>query len=200
MKSQDCIDLSPLRWHLEEMTQLDLQPTLVGTAITMRPLVPADWDALFAVAADPLIWAVHPAHDRWQQPVFRQFFAETLASGGALVAVDNASGAIIGHSRYDHGRAEPGEIEIGWTFLARSAWGGTSNAEMKRLMLGHALQSVERVVFLIGDTNYRSRRAMEKIGGVLTPRTQHTMLAGSPVTHLIYAIDRAGFATGPLAA
>lgn len=182
------------------MTQLNLQPTLVGSTITMRPLAAADWDALFAVAADPLIWAIHPAHDRWQEPVFRQFFAETLASGGALVAVDNASGAIMGHSRYDFARAEPGEIEIGWTFLARSVWGGPVNAEMKRLMLGHALQSVERVIFLIGDTNWRSRRAMEKIGGVRTPRTQHTTLAGSPVVHLIYAIDRAGFAAGPLAA
>ncbi len=200
MMPQDDIDLSPMQWHARPMIDFNLQPTLIGKHLTMRPLVPADWDALFAVAADPLIWAVHPAHDRWQEPVFRQFFADALASGGALVAVDNASGAIIGHSRYDFGRAEAGEIEIGWTFLARSRWGGMANREMKRLMLGHALQSVARVIFLIGDTNIRSRRAMEKIGGVLTPRVQHAELAGAPVVHVIYAIDRARFASGPLAA
>ncbi len=176
----------------------DLQPTLTGETITMRPMVPADWDALFAVAADPEIWAVHPAHDRWQEPVFRRFFADGLASGGSMVAVDNASGRIIGHSRYDLERTEPGEIEIGWSFLTRDRWGGAANREVKGLLVAHALQSYDRVIFLVGDTNIRSRRAMEKIGGVLTARQHITELAGAPVVHVIYTIDRAGLATGPL--
>ena len=177
----------------------DLQPTLVGKTLTLRPLTPADWDALFAVAADPEIWAVHPAHDRWQAPVFRRFFADGLESGGAMVAVDNASGAIIGHSRYDLSRVEPGEIEIGWSFLARDRWGGATNREVKGLLVAHALKSFDRVLFMVGETNFRSRRAMEKIGGVLTDRQQITELAGQPVVHVIYAIDPAAFAAGPLA-
>ncbi len=176
-----------------------LQPTLYNPAVTLRPLAAGDWPALFAAASDPLIWAGHPAHDRWQEPVFRAFFEDALASGGALVAIDPASGAIIGSSRYDRERAEPGEIEIGWTFLARSHWGGATNAAMKALMVGHALQTFDRVIFLVGDTNIRSRRAMEKIGGVLTTREHHAELAGGPVRHVIYSIDRAGFAAGPLA-
>jgi RimJ/RimL family protein N-acetyltransferase len=107
-----------------------------------------------------------------------------------LVAIDRASGAIIGSSRYDFGRAEAGEVEIGWTFLARSHWGGSYNAEMKALMLDHAFRSVGRVIFLVGDTNIRSRRAVEKIGGYLTPREHHAEMAGKPVVHVVYAIDR----------
>jgi N-acetyltransferase len=178
----------------------DPQPTLAHPLLMLRPLAAADWSGLYAVAADPLIWKIHPAHDRWQEPVFRRFFDDALASGGALVALDTATGALIGSSRYDAGRAQPGEIEIGWTFLARSHWGGATNAAMKALMVGHALTHFDRVMFMIGETNIRSRRAMEKIGGMLTDRNHTTDMAGVAVRHVIYTIDRAGFATGPLAA
>ncbi|MBS0478329.1 MAG: GNAT family N-acetyltransferase [Proteobacteria bacterium] len=169
---------------------MDRQPHLVGELIELRPAAPGDFDALFAVASDPLIWELHPAHDRWRETVFRKFFDEGLASGGMLVAIDRGTGAVIGSSRYDFERAEPGEVEIGWTFLARSHWGGRYNAEMKALMLDHAFASVERVIFLVGDTNIRSRRAVEKIGGYLTPREHRAEMAGEPVVHVIYAIDR----------
>lgn len=182
------------------MPPIDLQPTLRGGGLWLRPLAAGDWPALLAVAGDPLIWAGHPAHDRWQEPVFRTFFDEALASGGALVAIDPGDGAIVGSSRYDLGRAEPREVEIGWTFLARSHWGGTTNAAMKALMIEYALAMFDRVIFLVGDTNLRSRRAMEKIGGRLTERRLVVDMAGTPVDHVIYAIDRAGFAAGPLAA
>ena len=179
---------------------MDRQPTLQGERLLLRPLRPDDWDALFAVASDPLIWEVHPAHDRWQEPVFRAYFDDALAQGGALAVIDKRSGAIIGSSRFQNlDPAEGGSVEIGWTFLARSHWGGSYNAEMKRLMLAHALREVERVVFRVGETNVRSRGAMEKIGGRLTDRIDVTQLPAGPAKHVIYEIDRASFASGPLA-
>jgi RimJ/RimL family protein N-acetyltransferase len=69
---------------------------------------------------------------------------------------------------------------------------------MKRLMLAHALASVERVVFRIGADNRRSRIACERIGGVLTDEIEHGEYHGKPVIHVVYQIDRAGFAAGPL--
>lgn len=174
---------------MTEATPFDSQPTLVGETVTLSPLRPDDWQALFAVASDPLIWEVHPAHDRWQEPVFREFFANAMASGGCLVIRDNASGAVIGSSRYDRTRVEPGEVEIGWTFLARRYWGGATNREVKRLMVAHALRWFDAAVFMVGDTNIRSRRAMEKIGGELLPgRTPVFDMAGTPSPHVIYAI------------
>jgi len=149
----------------------DRQPFLQGELLELRPLRPDDFEALFRVASDPLIWEQHPEHDRYQEPTFRGFFAEALASGGALVAVDRATGHIIGSSRY-HGYDEKRSVvEIGWTFLARPYWGGRYNGEMKRLMLEHAFKSVERVIFIIGPDNRRSRRAVEKIGAVLAGTT-----------------------------
>src|SRR5205085_1447468 len=134
--------------------------------IALRPLRQSDFDAIFSVAADPLIWEQHPARDRWQEPVFRKLFNESMASGGALVAIDRSTGKIIGWSRYHGYSAEASEVEIGWTFLARAYWGGKYNGEMKRLMIEHAFRFVDSVLFLVGDRNLRSQRAMQKIGGV----------------------------------
>ena len=144
----------------------ELQPTLEGELVKLRPLREEDFESLYAVASDPLIWEQHPAHDRYQSEVFRLFFRESLESVGALIATDRKDGRVIGSSRfhgYDDGKSE---IEIGWTFLATSHWGGAYNREMKRLMLKHAFRFVNTVVFLIGTRNLRSQKAIEKIGGV----------------------------------
>jgi N-acetyltransferase len=171
----------------------DRQPTLAGNTLTLRPMHPNDWDALYAVASDPLIWELHPVNTRHEEPVFRGYFSDGLTSGGGLVVIDRATGQIIGASRYSFDNAGPGEIEIGWTFLARSHWGGTFNREMKRLMLAHAFGSLGRVLFMVGDSNLRSRRAMEKIGGILTERLQTVTLEGREITHVIYAIEKDDF-------
>ena len=168
---------------------MDRQPVLVGDLVALAPATPDDWPALYAVASDRGIWAGHPANDRWQESVFRTFFEDGLVSGGMLIARDRTSGAVIGSSRYDFARAGPAEVEIGWTFLARSHWGGRYNGEMKRLMLDHAFRFVDRAIFLIGETNIRSQRAIAAIGGRLTDRREEAMLNGRPVVHLIYAID-----------
>ena len=145
---------------------LDLQPTLTGDLLTLRPLRPDDWDALFAAAADPKIWELHPEHDRWQEPVFRRFFDGALASKGAFAVLDRATGRMIGSSRYAQYDPAKRQVEIGWSFLARAHWGGAYNGEMKRLMLRHAFTAVDRVLFIIGPENWRSRRAVEKLGAV----------------------------------
>lgn len=149
------------------------QPTLVGPLLELRPLCDDDWDALFAVAQDPLIWAQHPQSTRYQEPVFREFFAGAMASQGALIAIDRESGTVIGSSRFAEHDAEKREVEIGWTFLARAYWGGRYNGEMKQLMLQYAFQHVDRVRFVIGPNNRRSRLAVERIGGVFARAEVH---------------------------
>lgn len=144
----------------------DRQPVLTGELLELRPLQATDFAALFQVAADPLIWEQHPDRHRYEEATFRAFFDEALRSGGALVAIDRASGQIIGSSRFHGYDPERSLIEIGWSFLARAYWGGRYNGEMKRLMLEHAFRWVQRVIFVIGPDNRRSQRAVEKIGGV----------------------------------
>ena len=179
---------------------MDRQPVLEGERLLLRPLRPDDWQALYAVARDPKVWELHPASDRWQEEVFRAYFADALAQGGALAVIDRQSGAIIGSSRMQaYDPADGGSVEIGWTFLGRDHWGGTANREMKRLMLAHALRFVGRVDFRVGEANLRSRKAMEKIGGRLSGRDGGVVeTASGPARHVVYEITRESFAAGPL--
>ena len=144
----------------------DLQPHLRGELIELCPLRREDWNNLFAVASDPLIWEQHPESDRYKKEVFKIFFEGALDSGGAFVLIDTKTRQIIGSTRFYGYNPEKSEIEIGWTFLATKYWGGRYNAEMKQLMLAHAFKFVENVVFFVGENNFRSQRATEKIGAV----------------------------------
>jgi len=168
---------------------VNLQPTLTGKTIVVRPLEQGDWDEVFSAASDPEIWAQHPATNRYQEAVFREYFKGAFESKSAFVFIDRTTNSIVGSSRY-HGFDEAhSEIEIGWTFLARSHWGGTSNKEIKSLLLEHAFGFVDTVVFWVGQSNVRSRRAMEKIGGVLREGLHHRAIAGD-APHVIYEIRR----------
>jgi len=170
----------------------DLQPTLKGRLIELRPLRAEDFLALYAAAADPLIWEQHPSSDRYQEPVFRVYFQEALQCGGALLATDSQTGQAIGSSRFDGYNEAKSEIEIGCTFLARSHWGGTYNGEMKQLMLRHAFRFVDRVIFRVGPHNLRSQRAVEKIGAVRVGLTPDT----NPPVMVVYEITTASFGHG----
>lgn len=167
----------------------ELQPTLVGELVTLRPLVADDFEAVYAAAADPLVWEQHPVPLRYRRDVFdKSFFAGALASGGAFVITDSASGQDIGSSRYYDWDPSTREVAIGYTFLARSHWGGTYNGEVKRLMLDHAFRWARVVWLHIGTENWRSRKAAEKIGA----RYSHDaalVLNGVEYLHAFYRID-----------
>ena len=179
---------------------MNRQPVLEGERLNLRPLIEADWEPLYAVASDRELWAVHPSHDRWQEPVFRAFFDDALAKGGALAIVDKGTGQVIGSSRFQWSeRGDRGALEIGWSFLARRYWGRGYNAEFKRLMLEHAFRFVDRLVFRVGADNVISRKAMANIGGRLTGETFVEERCGVPVEHVVYEITRESFAEGPLA-
>lgn len=178
-----------------------MRPVMSDDRVLIRPMTADDFEALFAVACDPLIWEVHPAHDRWQAPAFRKYFDEGVTSNGGVVFIDRTTDEIIGASRYESEREpiESGEVEIGWTFLSRAYWGGEWNRAVKRLMIQYAFDSgFHAALFLVGEHNVRSRRAMEKIGGKLSGRTSVTELAGAPIVHVVYEIRPDDFATGPL--
>lgn len=146
---------------------MDLQPTLEGPTLTLRPLQADDFEQLHAAAGDPKVWEQHPVPTRWRTEVFRGFFDAGLASAGALAVIENASGRIVGSSRYYEWDADSREIAIGYTFLARRLWGSGANREMKTLMLDHAFRWAETAWFHVGKDNWRSRKAMEKLGADL---------------------------------
>ena len=168
----------------------DLQPHLKGELIELRPLTAEDWEDLFAIASDPLIWQQHPENDRYKEEVFRAFFRGALESGGALVAIDAKTQQIIGSTRFHGYDPEKSEIEIGWTFLARKYWGGRYNREMKQLMLAHAFKFVENVVFFVGENNIRSQRAPEKIGATKSGMAEKVYGNRPPSLNVRYMITK----------
>jgi RimJ/RimL family protein N-acetyltransferase len=109
---------------------------------------------------------VHPSPDRYTEQKFRKFFDEGLSSKMGFVFVDRANGKLIGSSRYFGYEPVKSEIEIGWTFIVRSHWGGAANREVKRLMLDHAFTFADTAVFWVAEKNWRSQGAMTKIGGI----------------------------------
>ena len=169
-----------------EVVVLDRQPTLEGDLLLLRPLAMDDFEALYAIASDPSIWEQHPSKDRTQRPVFQEWFADAISSGGALTAVDKSDDRVIGSSRYAR-QTSRDEVEIGWTFLDRAHWGGAYNRDMKRLMLNHAFGSVRKVIFTVHSGNFRSQKAVEKLGAIRVGVAQDELGRGENV---IYHLDK----------
>lgn len=168
----------------------ELQPTLKGKLLELHPLQADDFESLFAVASDPLVWEQHPMWDRYKREVFEKFFAEAISSRGAFAVRDAKSGEVIGSSRYYD--LTDDEVFIGYTFLARKCWGGNFNREMKALMLDHAFKFREAVKFHVGESNKRSQKAMAKIGGKYhssIPRLDASP-TGQAICQLVYIIER----------
>lgn len=145
----------------------NLQPTLYGSLLTLRPLREDDFEALYQAASDPLIWEQHPERNRYERAVFQKYFDSGIASNGAFVAVDNASGEVVGSSRFYNYDEQTKHITVGYTFLVRKCWANGYNKDMKRLMLDHAFTFADAVLFDIGEHNYRSQMAVQKTGAIL---------------------------------
>jgi len=165
---------------------MQLQPTLIGNSLVLTPLQPDDWPALAQAASDPLIWQLHPEPERYKPEVFRPVFDSGLASGSAFTIRDKHSGEMLGTTRYyewvpplagggdgssgdgSTANSDGSSVAIGYTFLVRSRWGGSTNTELKQLMLQHAFASVDTVWFHVGSENFRSQKAVQKLGAVFS--------------------------------
>lgn len=168
-----------------------LQPDHLRHAlVTLQPLRFEDFEALHAVAADPLIWEQHPNPDRYKEEVFANFFGGALESGGALLIRDTPSGEVVGSSRFYDLDPQRSELKIGYTFFSRSVWGKGHNPATKRLMLDHAFTFVDRVIFHVGIHNRRSRIAMERLGAQTVGELEVAYYGEPPKTNVVYRIDR----------
>ncbi|HLP27650.1 MAG TPA: GNAT family N-acetyltransferase [Candidatus Didemnitutus sp.] len=171
---------------------MELQPTLESEHIVLRPLRNEDFEALFSVASDRLIWEQHPNSDRYKREVFEKFFQGAMDSLGAFAVIDADTSIIIGSTRFYNLNTVESEVYIGYTFLARTCWGGTYNHEMKRLMIDHAFQHVNRVLFQIGANNLRSQIAVQRIGATYVGTQDLAEPNGSFVKHVVFEIQRPG--------
>ena len=175
----------------------ELQPRMQNDLIRLEPLEVGDFERLYAVASDPLIWEQHPSKERYQRPVFENFFKGAMESGGAFLVFDNTDRELIGSSRYCDYEKDKRQISIGYTFIARSRWARHYNLALKTLMLDHAFKFVDRVTFQVGVNNWRSRKAMEKLGGIYIGE-ESVSYSGEPShPNVIFKIDAGDWAKLP---
>jgi RimJ/RimL family protein N-acetyltransferase len=170
---------------------MGIQPSyLVNDIVELVPLKQSDFEELYAVASDPLIWEQHPNPDRYKKEVFEVYFKGAIASGGAFLIKDPSTNDILGCTRFYDYNAEDRSILIGYTFFARSCWGRGINHAVKHLMLDYAFQFVDKVIFHVGANNIRSQKAMEKLGAVNLGLEEVAYYGEATRTNIVYAIFR----------
>ncbi len=173
----------------------EFQPILANEFVRLEPLQDKDFEKLFSVASDPLIWEQHPNKDRYKLDVFAVFFKGAIESKGAFIIYDAKTNATIGSSRYYDLNTEKSTIAIGYTFFARSHWGSTSNPATKKVMMEHAFKYIDAIHFHIGAVNIRSQKAIEKLGATKIGETEMEYYGETSKLNFIYAITKLNWQT-----
>jgi RimJ/RimL family protein N-acetyltransferase len=143
-----------------------LTTRLEGAGVVLEPLEARHEPELLVASRDPAIWE-WVAGQALSDEQFAAWFAFARAEQeagrqGPFATIDRSTGRAIGSSRYCALRPEHRGLEIGYTWLERSAWRTGANVEAKLLMLEHAFERLDclRVEFKTDARNERSRAAL----------------------------------------
>jgi RimJ/RimL family protein N-acetyltransferase len=163
------------------------QPRLENELVLLRPLEHSDYEELYQVASDPLIWEQHPVYSRHKREEYDIFFKESMESGKSLVIIDQKNNKIFGSTRYYDYDPENSSVKIGGTFLDRAHWGGSYNFSIKELVLDYAFRIVDKVIFEIAEENIRSQKASSRFG---VEEKEHFMkeIHGKEYPYILYEL------------
>lgn len=169
----------------------NLQPShLQNELLKLIPLQETDFEELFSVASDQLLWEQHPNKLRYQRDVFQNFFQGAIESKGAFFIRETQTNEPIGSSRFYDFNPDDSSVLIGYTFIGRKFWGKGYNKALKKLMIDFAFQYVNTVYFHIGATNFRSQKAIEKIGAVKIDEFEVEYYGEDSKLNYIYRINK----------
>ena len=169
---------------------VDFQPVLENELIKIIPLKENDFETLFKIASDPLIWEQHPNKDRYKKEKFDIFFKGAMESKGAFMVFNNVTGESIGSSRFYGFDPATESVSIGYTFVARDHWGGAYNKALKKLMIEYAFKFAKKIIFHIGAENIRSQKAIEKIGAAKSGEIEMEYYGEPKRLNFIYEISK----------
>ena len=172
------------------MQHLNLQPTLENSRVILQPLQESDFEALYKVASDPEIWEQHPAKERSEREGFSKFFDDAMKTKTAFVIIDKETDEVIGSTRYSLSKELPNAIEIGWTFIAKKYWGTDYNKSIKALMIDYAFHYFDTILFYIDKNNFRSQKAVEKMGAQRISSLNGKTLEIRPQAACIYCLEK----------
>lgn len=180
------------------MTGFNIPQELRDDKVKLVLLEERDFDLLYSVASDPLIWEQHPSKDRYKEDVFRIFFNEAIESGSAYSIFNAKTNELIGSTRFYDADTEHSSVAIGYTFFARRYWGGEYNRAVKKLMLDHAFGFVDHVLFHVGANNIRSQTAVLRLGAEKVREFERES-NGAKTLHYEYSLTKEAWKKGAAA-
>ena len=146
--------------------------TLSGPHATLRPLDASHHGGLCAATCDGELWRLWytavPSPEGMAAEVQRRLGLQAAGSMLPFTTFD-AAGRIVGMTTNMNIDARHRRVEIGSTWTAASAQRGPLNTQCKRLLLGHAFDTLGciAVEFRTHRLNTQSRRAIERLGAQL---------------------------------
>jgi len=181
---------------MESATTNWLRPVeLAGTHVRLEPLRAEHADGLRSALADGELWRLWytavPTLDTMESYIVAAL-AERDAGVSLPFVVRDASGDIVGSTRYCNVDAAHRRLEIGYTWYAARVQRTGLNTEAKLLLLRHAFEALDciAVEFRTNWFNERSRHAIARLGakqdGVL--RNHRLMPDGSYRDTVVFSI------------
>jgi RimJ/RimL family protein N-acetyltransferase len=126
------------------------------------------FEKLYLIASNPIIWEQHPENDRWRKDKFKEFFKSAIENElGCFSIFDKKYDKIVGSTRFYSYEKNDKAVSIGYTFISPEYWGTSTNSQIKKMMLDYTFIYLDKVYFDIGEQNFRSRKAIEKLGAKL---------------------------------
>jgi N-acetyltransferase len=169
----------------------NIQPSnLTSDLIILKPLQETDFDKLFEIASDPLLWEQHPNKFRYKKEEFTTYFKGAILSKGAFIVLDAITNEVVGCSRYYDCNQEENSILIGYTFIGRKYWGKGYNESLKKTMVNYIFQYVSSIYFHVGSQNFRSQKAIEKFGAQKVGEQEVEYYGETPKMNYIYKINK----------
>jgi len=145
-------------------------PRLAGTRVTLEPLAPEHAAELAVAVAEGELWRAWytavPRPEAMAAEIDRRL---ALAASGQMMPWGirlAATGAMVGMTTFMHPSPDQQRLEIGSTWLGKSAQGTGANREAKLLLLGYAFEELDciAVEFRTHWHNRQSRAAIAALG------------------------------------
>lgn len=157
--------------------------TLLGEIVTLEPLATEHEDDLIEAVNDGELWRLWytniPSPETMAEEISARLARQDAGQTAAFALRSSATGVVLGMTTYLHLDPTNQRLEIGSTWIRRSAQGTGANSEAKLLLLQHAFEThgCEGVEFRTHHMNVQSRAAIERLGarldGILR---RHTLL------------------------
>lgn len=144
--------------------------TLTGRGIRLEPLERAHHDALEEAAADGELWRIRVTSVP-EPGGMAGYIEQALASRAAgdrfpFAVIEEATGRVLGSTSFHDIAPAVRRVEIGYTWYAKSVQRTHVNTAAKRLLLGHAFETLGCGVvgWRTDNFNLASQRAIERLG------------------------------------